>query len=1153
MHKKFNHEEIEKKWQAKWKESGIYDVGERNELKEKEYVLVELPYPSGNLHVGHWFAFAVVDIYVRARRMQGKQVVFPIGFDAFGLPAENAAIKRNLDPKAWTETNIAYMKKQLESMGNAFSWDKTTNTTDPEYYKWTQWMFTQFFENDIAYRGTAVVNWCPGCNTVIANEQVMNNNTCERSGDIVEKRTMPQWMLRITKYADRLIDDLDSLDWPTHIKESQRQWIGRSKGAKISFALTLPSFQGEIVFATNNAGKVARMRKLALASGLKIVIKTPEEIGIANFKVIEDQDTLEGNVEKKVRELSKLTQLPVLADDSGFYIEGEECNPVMVKRNALGSMNEQELTTDEVGIRIAEYYKDIATKHGGTVHAEWRNALCFAIQGSVRHVEAVRPVILTNEIQGAFDPHLPLRSMYKPVPTSKYVCEQSEEEELLELKPITDALHKLLTPSIDVFTTRPDTLYGATYLVLAPEHPWVTRALDDTQTILENKEEVANYVKIARDKSEIERTNAAKEKTGVELKGVRAINPATGKEIPLYVADYVLSGYGTGAIMAVPAHDERDFAFAKKFNLPVTQVIVPCTIDSKNPPQKDLPEVKRDTVIVHVRDKSTGKYALLKWHNTLEGITTAIMGGIESEQTPESAALAEIAEEAGFTNVVIVKHSPQITAARYCASHKSVNRCAHSHVVLAEIENANTRTAVSPEEETLHTLIWVNENEVLDSLTPDHQKLVWKLLHNDIPLTGDGYLIHSETFDGMDSEEAKEAITKKVGGKMLSTYRLRDWSVGRQRYWGVPIPIVYDPEGTAHVVPKKHLPWLLPTDVDFTPTGEPPLAKSEELKERTERIFGKGWTPEVETMDTFVDSSWYFLRYIDNTNTTEFTSLNAQKKWMPIDIYFGGSEHTTMHVLYSRFWQKALYDLGLVHHDEPYTKRLNRGLVLDAHGNKMSKSKGNTIDPDEQVKLLGADTVKMYLAFMGPYGEPTNYPWDTGGIAGLRRFLERVYGLHEHIGNSELPETTKLLHKTIVKVSQDISIYKFNTAISALMILVNHIEKVGCTQNTYETFLRLLAPFAPHITEELWDTLSKEVSIHCAEWPSAQHDLLIDDTVTISVQINGKMRGTITAPIDASESAVMEILQTHEDYRSKIGTEIKKSYFVPNKIISLIN
>ena len=953
MHKKFNHDEIEKKWQKKWRESGIYDVGKRDISKEKEYVLVELPYPSGNLHVGHWFAFAVVDIYVRARRMQGKQVVFPIGFDAFGLPAENAAIKRNLDPKAWTDTNIAYMKKQLESMGNAFSWDKTANTTDPEYYKWTQWMFTQFFENDIAYRGTAVVNWCPGCNTVIANEQVMNNNTCERSGDVIEKRTMPQWMLRITQYADRLIDDLDALDWPSHIKESQRQWIGRSKGAVIDFKI-----------------------------------------------------------------------------------------------------------------------------HGDTKETQNEN--------------------------------------------------------------------------ISVFTTRPDTLYGVTYLVLAPEHPWVTRALADAHTMLENKEEVANYVKIARDKSEIERTNATKEKTGIELKGVRAIHPATGKEIPLYVADYVLSGYGTGAIMAVPAHDERDFAFAKKFNLPITQVIVPCTIDSKNPPQRDLPEVKRDTVIVHVRDKSTGKYALLKWHNSLEGITTAIMGGIESEQTPESAALAEIAEEAGFMDAVIVKRSPQITAARYCASHKNVNRCAYSHVLLAEIENANSHTAVSPEEKTLHTLIWVNENQVLDSLTPDHQKLVWKLLHNDLPLTGDGYLIHSETFDGMDSEEAKEAIVKKVGGKMVNTYRLRDWSIGRQRYWGVPIPIVYDPEGKAHIIPKEHLPWLLPTDVDFTPTGEPPLAKSEELKKRTERIFGRGWTPEVETMDTFVDSSWYFLRYIDNANNSELASLTTQKEWMPVDIYFGGSEHTTMHVLYSRFWQKALYDLGLVAHDEPYTKRLNRGLVLDAHGNKMSKSKGNTVDPDEQVKLLGADTVKMYLAFMGPYGEPTNYPWDTGGIAGLRRFLERVYGLHEHIGDSELPETTKLLHKTIAKVSHDISVYKFNTAISSLMIFVNHVEKVGCTQNTYETFLRLLAPFAPHITEELWIALSKEASIHCAEWPSAQHELLSDDTVTISVQINGKMRGTITAPTDASESDVMEILHTHDDFTSKIGTEIKKSFFVPNKIISLV-
>lgn len=790
MHKKFDHEAIEKKWQKHWEETGIYDVGRRDDSKEKEYVLVEWPYPSGNLHIGHWFAFAVVDIYARARRMQGKQVLFPIGFDAFGLPAENAAIKRNLDPRAWTESNIAHMIQQLKSMGNAFSWDMMTSSTDPEYYRWTQWLFTKFFEKGIAFRGEATVNWCPGCNTVIANEQVLSDGTCERSGDIVERKDMKQWMLRITDYADRLVDDLDTLNWPNHIKESQRQWIGRSRGAKLSFALS-----------------------------------------------------------------------------SG--------------------------------------------------------------------------------------------------------------------------------DSVTVFTTRPDTLFGATYLVLAPEHDLVQK----NKQLISNWTDVETYIATSSQKDEIQRTKTEKEKTGVRLEGITAINPATDETIPIFIADYVLKSYGTGAIMAVPAHDERDFAFAQKFGLPIKHVI----------------------------------------------------NGTET-----------------------------------------------------------------------------------------------------IPFSGSGTLINSGEFDGIDSEEAKEAITKKVGGELASTYRLRDWSIGRQRYWGVPIPVVYDPEGNAHAVPKEHLPWHLPTDVDFKPTGVAPLAKSNELKERVTRIFGEGWTPEVETMDTFVDSSWYFFRYIDAKNTDEFSSVKAQDEWMPVDIYFGGSEHNTMHLLYSRFFTKVLFDLGLTKLSEPYKKRINRGLVLGPDGNKMSKSKGNVIEPDEQVTRLGADTVKMYLAFMGPYGEITNYPWDVGGIAGQRRFLERVYGLSEHITDTESHDTVKLLHKTMQKVQDDINAYKFNTAISALMVFLNQAEKQGVSHDSYTLFLRTLAPFAPHLTEELWHEHGEVGSIHATPWPTVQHELLSESTVTVSVQINGKMRGTLIAPFDADEQTIMTLCKSTPNVSDKIPATITRIVYVKNKILSII-
>ncbi len=819
MHKKFDNKAIEKKWQEIWKESGIYDIGERDTSKEKEYVLVELPYPSGNLHIGHWHAFAVPDIYIRHGRMMGKQMIYPMGFDAFGLPAENAAIKNNVNPKEWTEGNIEYMKEQLGSMGTSFSWDKTTATTNPDYYKWTQWMFTQFFEKEIAYRGSGIVNWCPHDNTVIANEQVLTDGTCERCGNEIEKKEMPQWMLKITDYADRLIDDLETVNWPDNIKESQRRWIGRSEGAEITFKLS---------------------------------------------------------------------------------------------------------TGDDV----------------------------------------------------------------------------------------------------TVFTTRPDTLFGATYMVLAPEHALI----EHNKGALSNWDEVVAYIGNTKKKAEQDRLDDTKEKTGVRLEGITAVNPASGEEIPVFIADYVLAGYGTGAIMAVPAHDERDYAFATKFGIEKINVVAPLVIS-------------------------------------------------------------------------------------YSSSHK-----------IGERPNVTEK---------------LSERSAAISA-------------GDVVTTELGTVTNSREFDGMSSEEAKTAITQKVGGKMTNTYRLRDWSVGRQRYWGVPIPIVYDPEGKAHPVPKEHLPWLLPEDVDFRPTGVPPLAKSEELKKRTEEIFGIGWTPEVETLDTFVDSSWYFLRYIDNQNEDMFASPEAQKDWMPIDLYFGGAEHTTMHLLYSRFWQKALFDMGLVTESEPYTKRINRGLILGPDGNKMSKSKGNVIDPDDHVQRVGADSVKMYLAFMGPYAETANYPWDMGGIAGIRRFLERVNGLSEHITDSEPEEVTKQLHKTILKLSKDIPEFKFNTAISALMIFVNLVEKQNITQESYEIFLKLLAPFAPHLAEELNEATGKSVSIHLDSFPEADLNLATDNEVTIGVQINGKMRGSITLAVDTDEDGAMKAVAADSVLSEKSKGEIRKIIYVPGKILNII-
>ena len=962
MHKRFDHQAIEKKWQEEWKKAGLYDVGARDHSKEKEYVLTEWPYPSGNLHVGHWYAFAVPDIYVRHGRMSGKQVLYPMGFDAFGLPAENAAIKRNINPREWTESNIAYMREQLESMGNAFSWDKTTSSTDPKYYKWTQWMFAKFFEEGIAYRGEGVVNWCPGCHTVIANEQVLANGTCERSGDVIEKRTMPQWMLRITDFADELLDGLETVDWPEHIKEAQRQWIGRSKGAELSF---------ELYF----------------------------------------------------------THQPEANDNRGP--NGEKA-------------------------------------------------------------------------------------------------------------------------ALTVFTTRPDTLYGVTYLVLAPEHPWVTLATDDNHTVLGNKEEVLSYVRAAKQKNDIERGDNTREKTGVELKGVKAINPATGEQIPMFVADYVLGGYGTGAIMAVPAHDERDYAFAKKFDLPIRRVVEPLFIqqDGGNAFRANGPVEPRNAVCVVVRNPASNTFLALEWKKDLmHGLVT---GGIDDGEDLVEAARREVTEETGYKNLTVVRDQDFSIHCKFWHRVKEVNRHARFTYVFFELENEE-REPVSESELALHEAQWVPEAELASFFTVFEAEFAVTLLNNpDYIHTGNGLLTHSGEFDGMDSEAAKIAITEKVGGKMTNTYRLRDWSIGRQRYWGVPIPIVYDPSGQAHPIPKEHLPWILPEDVDFTPTGEPPLAKSKELLDRTERIFGAGWRPEVETMDTFVDSSWYFLRYLDNQNDEELASADSQNDWMQVDLYFGGAEHTTMHLLYSRFWQKALKRLGVAMHDEPYKMRINRGLILDGKGIKMSKSKGNVIDPDEQVKLVGADTVKMYLAFMGPY-QGTNYPWDMGGIAGLRRFLERVNGLSDHVTDGESKDTTSLLHKTIRKVSEDITSFKFNTAVSAMMIFVNQAEKSGLRHEAYLTFLKLLAPFAPHLTEELWGKADQSGSIHTAAYPTYDEVLATDDVVTIGVQINGKHRGELSLPVSTSEAEAWQAFEGTPELQSRVaGNAIKKIIYVPGRILNVI-
>lgn len=791
MHKRFDHKEIEPKWQKKWRESQLYKAKE-NTGKPKAYILDMFPYPSGEgLHVGHPKGYIATDIYSRYKRMTGHKVLHPMGWDAFGLPAENYAIKNKVHPRSAVEKNIRHFKEQLEVLGFDYDWEREINTTDPEYYKWTQWIFIQLFKKGLAYESNEPINWCPSCQTGLANEDLEADGTCERCGSIVERRPMRQWVLKIREYADRMLEDLTELDWPEHIKELQRNWIGRSEGAEIDFALSV----------------------------------------------------------------------------------GEK---------------------------------------------------------------------------------------------------------------------------VTVFTTRPDTLFGATYVVLAPEHTLIEKHKGS----ITNWPEVEAYVTEAKNKKEMDRLDATKEKTGVRLEGITAINPANNQHIPVYVADYVLASYGTGAIMAVPAHDERDFAFAKKFNLTILQVI-----DSSDP----------------------------------------------------------------------------------------------------------------------------------------------------LPFSGDGLLINSAEFNNYPNTTAKEAITKKVGGRLTKTYKLRDWVFSRQRYWGEPIPVVHCAHCGVVPVPEDQLPVTLPEVEHYEPTGDgrSPLANITDWVNTICPNCGGPAERETNTMPQWAGSSWYYLRYMDPKNSTALVSPTCERYWAPVDVYVGGAEHATRHLIYARFWHKFLYDIGVVSTTEPFMNLHSVGLVMAEDGRKMSKRWGNVINPDDVVAQVGADTLRIYEMFMGPFENAI--AWSKDGVVGARRFLERVYGLTEHISDKQPEKVTKLLHKTIKKVSTDIESFKFNTAISTLMIFLNTVEKEGLDKQTYLDFLRLLAPFAPHLTEELWEAFGSSSSIHQAEFPTYNPDLAKDEAITIGVQINGKARGQITVAPDATEEMAMAAVNENQQLRARLSSvTIKKVVYVPGRILNLV-
>ncbi|MBU6426788.1 leucine--tRNA ligase [Patescibacteria group bacterium] len=947
---------IEKKWQKKWAAAKIYKTkeggktGNKSSPQDKYYVLDMFPYPSGEgLHVGHPKGYIATDVVSRMKRMQGKNVLHPMGFDAFGLPAENYALKMKKNPMDLTAKNVKRFKDQLEILGFDYDWSREVNTTDPKYYKWTQWIFLQLFKKGLAYESFEPINWCPSCKTGLANEDI-ENGRCERCGTPVEKKPMRQWVLKITDYAERLLNDLDAknndgkplLDWPESIKEAQRNWIGRSEGALIKFR-----FQGR---------------------------------------------TLE----------------------------------------------------------------------------------------------------------------------------------------------------------VEVFTTRPDTLFGVTYLVLAPEHKLVQELLAD----VENRKEVEEYVSKARLETEIERTDVKKEKTGVELKGIKAINPANNEEVPVWVADYVLADYGTGAVMAVPAHDERDWEFAKKFDLPIKDVV-------RHVWGNKLPnEEFRKSVCAIVRNKKDGKILLLKWKNGEKWISPVI-GGVEDRESYEDAAVREVLEETGYKAKIVEPISFEIDS-HFFATHKGIARHRTIKHFLLET-NEDSHVGVSKKESEKHELFWTTLDDAISCITHSDNKIgLQGIKSGNYSYIGEGVLVNSGQFNGKNSEEVKKEITDFVGGKWVTKYKLRDWVFSRQRYWGEPIPIIHCGKCGVVPVPEKDLPVKLPKVKSYEPTGtgESPLAAIKNwVNVKCSKCKGPA-KRETNTMPQWAGSSWYYLRYEDPKNAKKLVDPNKEKYWSPVDLYVGGAEHATRHLIYARFWHKFLYDIGVVSAIEPFKKLQNVGLIMGEDGRKMSKRFGNVVNPDDIVNAYGADTMRIYEMFMGPFDQQIS--WSTSSMVGARRFIERVWKLRKHTASEEGEAPTgrvdKILHKTIKKVTKDIDDLKFNTAVSSLMIAANELEKVkSISREQFEILLKLLAPFIPHVADELWTGFGNKRSIHVSGWPVCDEKLSAEEKVTIAVQVNGKTRGSFEALIDIPDDELKNKALSLPEIKKWIdGKVLKKTIVVKNKLVSLV-
>ncbi len=1008
MPEAYDHQKIEEKWQTEWEKSGIYSAQEKSEAgnKEKFYCLVEFPFPSGDgLHVGHIRSYTALDILARKRRMQGQNVLYPMGWDAFGLPTENYAIKTGKAPALVTQENTDNFRKQLKALGFSFDWSREINTTSPEYYKWTQWLFLQFYKNNLAYKKKTLINWCPKDKIGLANEEVIDGK-CERCGTAVEQREKEQWMLAITKYADRLDKDLDSVDYLEKIKVQQRNWIGRSEGAEIEFPLVnptpdpLPKGEGDNYgYQTADPGAWRALQDKALE-----MRKNPTEAENGLWQMLRDnkldchfrRQHIIGQFIVDFVCLEKMLIVEVDGDIHDYQKEGD------AERTAF---------LEELGFKVIRF----------------------------KNADIIEDVNLVTE---------------------KIVSS-------LQALPLGEGAGGV----IKIFTTRPETIFGATYLAIAGKEDKFT--------------------------------------------GQYVTNPATGEPIPVWEAEYVMSDVGTGALMGVPAHDERDFAFAKKNNLPVVPVVrankgVYVIIEKSLPLGLDKELSKFGEVKIEKIDKNWGKF----YHLTVEsGHEPKLIEFLKSNMSSSSdGGGAWYADSLGTTNHIVFPNKDFEVW-----SMKDI-KTAHDYAISVNIP----------------------ESQIINSF--------------DKVYMGVGVLVNSGEFSGLTTAEAREKITAKFG-TAKTTYKLRDWVFSRQRYWGEPIPMIYCAKCGWQAVSESDLPVILPEVKEYQPRddGESPLASVSEWVNVKCPKCSSDARRETDTMPNWAGSSWYYLRYCDPENSEKFASAEKLKYWLGesgVDWYNGGMEHTTLHLLYSRFWHKFLFDLKLVPNSEPYQKRTSHGLILAEGGVKMSKSKPETIiNPDKIVELYGADTLRLYEMFMGPFEQAV--AWNTESIIGPRRFLERVWKLSDNLNLSG--RTEENLANAVKKITDDLEALKFNTAVSGLMILLNSFEKNGVNKEGYETFLKLLAPFAPHITEELWQKLGNNNSIHTEKWPEMTVDNSIPAEVKIVIQVNGTVRDTLIVKADDDQEKVQNMaLQSPKVQKWVDNKEVKKVVYIPRRLLNFV-